>query len=127
MGGGAALGGVEERIRTALISSLAWAVAETNDETLWAKARETARSALLSYWRRGELKGTRADEAFFVRCGHETMTQDDIDAGRLIVEVGIAPAAPAEFVVFRVSQVVGGRRKPHSLLGRLFRHPAHPA
>ena len=119
--GGAVVGGVEERIRTALISSLAWAVSETNDETLWAKARDTTTSALLSYWRRGELHGTRAEEAFFVRCGHDTMTQDDIAVGRLVVEVGIAPVEPAEFVVFRVSQIVGGKRKPQSLRDRLFR------
>jgi phage tail sheath protein FI len=50
------------------------------------------------------LMGTTADEAFFVKCDRTTMTQDDIDNGRLICLVGIAPVKPAEFVIFRFSQ-----------------------
>ena len=48
--------------------------------------------------------GTTQDEAFFVKCDRTTMTQDDIDNGRLIVEVGVAPVKPAEFVIVRLSQ-----------------------
>jgi phage tail sheath protein FI len=48
--------------------------------------------------------GTTADEAFFVKCDRTTMTQDDIDNGRLICLIGIAPVKPAEFVIFRISQ-----------------------
>jgi phage tail sheath protein FI len=52
--------------------------------------------------------GTTADQAFFVRCDRTTMTQDDIDNGRLVVLVGIAPTKPAEFVIFRIAQVAKG-------------------
>jgi len=49
--------------------------------------------------------GTTPDEAYFVRCDRTTMTQDDIDNGRLVCLVGMAPAKPAEFVIFRFSQM----------------------
>ena len=48
--------------------------------------------------------GTRTEEAFFVTCGRTTMTQDDIDNGRLVCAVGVAPLKPAEFVIFRLTQ-----------------------
>ena len=113
-----AAAGIEERVRSALVRGLAWTAAEPNDEALWAQVRETTVNLLMSYWREGALQGTSADEAFFVRCGRDTMTQQDIDAGRLIVEVGIAPVAPAEFVTTRIEQTVGGRRKRPPFLQR---------
>ncbi len=48
--------------------------------------------------------GTTPDKAFFVKCDETTMTQDDMDNGRLIVLIGVAPVKPAEFVVFRIAQ-----------------------
>ena len=118
--------GIEERVRAALVRGLAWAVAERNDEALWAQVRETAVNLLTSYWREGEFQGARAGEAFFVRCGRETMTQQDVEAGRLIVEVGIAPVAPAEFVIIRIEQIVGGRRKRPALLRRILSRRPDP-
>jgi phage tail sheath protein FI len=58
--------------------------------------------------RSGALKGTRPEEAFFVKVDGATMTQDDIDHGRLICFVGVAPVKPAEFVIFRLAQFQGG-------------------
>ncbi|ELY79449.1 phage tail sheath family protein [Natrinema gari] len=84
-----------------------WAVFEPNDEDLWARVRQSAENFLTTVWRDGGLQGSTADEAFYVKCGEETMTQDDIDNGRLIVEIGVAPVKPAEFVVFRISQDTG--------------------
>ncbi|SEV88151.1 phage tail sheath family protein [Natrinema salifodinae] len=84
-----------------------WAVFEPNDKDLWARIRQSAENFLTTVWREGGLQGSTADEAFYVRCGEETMTQDDIDNGRLIVEIGIAPVKPAEFVIFRISQDTG--------------------
>lgn len=48
------------------------------------------------------LLGAKPAEAFFVRCDRSTMTQTDIDEGRLSCLVGIAPLRPAEFETFRV-------------------------
>lgn len=81
---------------------LRWAVFEPNDERLWAQARLSVDTFLSGLWRRGALAGTKAEEGFFVRCDRSTMTQADIDAGRLVVVVGVAPVKPAEFVVLRI-------------------------
>jgi phage tail sheath protein FI len=80
-----------------------WVVFEPNDEPLWARVRQTITDFLTTTWR-GALQGTTAKEAFFVRCDRTTMTQDDIDNGRLICIIGIAPVKPAEFVIFRIQQ-----------------------
>ena len=94
-------------IEQSLEEGTQWAVFEPNDQDLWARIRQSTEKFLKTVWREGGLQGSTADEAFFVRCGEETMTQDDIDNGRLIVEIGIAPVKPAEFVVFRISQDTG--------------------
>jgi phage tail sheath protein FI len=81
-----------------------WVVFEPNHDPTWAAVRRTLTNFLISVWRSGALMGTTQDEAFFVKCDRTTMTQDDIDNGRLICYVGIAPVKPAEFVIFRISQ-----------------------
>jgi hypothetical protein len=85
-----------------------WAVFEPNNERLWARVKQTITQFLTTVWRDGALMGTTPNEAFFVKCDRTTMTQDDIDNGRLIVKIGIAPVKPAEFVVFRIAQWAGG-------------------
>jgi len=85
-----------------------WAVFEPNDEKLWARVRATITQFLTRVWKDGALMGTKVEEAFFVKCDRSTMTQDDIDNGRLICVIGIAPVKPAEFVIFRIAQWAGG-------------------
>jgi phage tail sheath protein FI len=85
-----------------------WVVFEPNDQTLWARVRQTISQFLTRVWKDGALMGTTPDEAFFVKCDRTTMTQDDIDNGRLIVLIGVAPVKPAEFVIFRIAQWPGG-------------------
>jgi phage tail sheath protein FI len=85
-----------------------WVVFEPNDEPLWARVRRTVSAFLTSVWRDGALQGATPEEAFFVKCDRTTMSQDDIDNGRLIILVGIAPVKPAEFVIFRIGQWAGG-------------------
>jgi len=85
-----------------------WAVFEPNDEKLWARVKQTISQFLTGVWRSGALMGATQDEAFFVKCDRTTMTQSDIDNGRLVVVVGIAPVKPAEFVIFRIAQVAKG-------------------
>jgi len=81
-----------------------WVVFEPNDEPTWARVRQSITNFLITVWKSGGLQGTKQDEAFFVRCDKTTMSQDDIDNGRLICVVGIAPVKPAEFVIFRIQQ-----------------------
>jgi uncharacterized protein len=84
-----------------------WAVFEPNNETLWAKLRTTIVAFLTGVWKDGALMGVKPDEAFFVRCDRATMTQDDIDNGRVICVIGVAPVKPAEFIIFRIGQKAG--------------------
>lgn len=81
-----------------------WVVFEPNDDFTWAKVRRNLTNFLISVWRSGALMGLTQDEAFFVKCDRTTMTEDDINNGRLICYIGIAPVKPAEFVIFRISQ-----------------------
>lgn len=95
---------VEESIEEAT----QWVVFEPNDEPLWARVRRTVGDFLTRLWMDGMLQGRTKEEAYFVRCDRTTMTQADIDNGRLIILIGIAPVKPAEFVIFRIGQWTGG-------------------
>ncbi|MGW5347701.1 phage tail sheath subtilisin-like domain-containing protein [Streptomyces sp. HUAS TT3] len=91
--------------------STQWAVFEPNNERLWASVRQSVEDFLFATWRTGALLGTKPEEAFFVRCDRTTMTQNDLDNGRLICLVGVAPTYPAEFVVFRIGQFTADARR----------------
>jgi phage tail sheath protein FI len=85
-----------------------WAVFEPNDYKLWARISQSVSAFLTRVWRDGGLMGQKPEQAFFVKCDQTTMTQDDIDNGRLIMLVGVAPVKPAEFVIIRIGQWAGG-------------------
>jgi phage tail sheath protein FI len=87
-----------------------WVVFEANGEQLWANVRQTAEDFLFNEWKSGALVGTKPEQAYFVRCDRSTMTQKDLDDGRLICLVGVAPLRPAEFVIFRIGQWTGSRK-----------------
>ena len=89
-----------------------WAVFEPNGEPLWRSIRRTIEDFLLRQWQNGALQGRKPEEAFFVRCDRSTMTQDDIDNGRLVGLIGVAPTRPAEFVIFRIGQWTASRHDP---------------
>jgi phage tail sheath protein FI len=94
-------------IETSIDLGTQWVVFEPNDEALWAQVRQTVSNFLTTCWRNGQLAGTTPAEAFFVTCDRTTMTEDDLQQGRLICVIGIAPVYPAEFVIFRVEQYAG--------------------
>ncbi|PKN92461.1 MAG: phage tail protein [Chloroflexi bacterium HGW-Chloroflexi-6] len=81
-----------------------WAVFEPNGDQLWANVRRTIYDFLLNEWQKGSLLGEKPEKAFFVRCDRSTMTQNDLDNGRLVCLIGIAPLRPAEFVIFKIGQ-----------------------
>lgn len=92
-------------IEQSLDVGLQWAVFEPNSEPLWASVKQSVTGFLNTVWRSGALEGTVQEEAFFVNIGYDvTMTQTDVDNGRMIVEIGVAPVKPAEFVIARISQ-----------------------
>jgi len=84
-----------------------WVVFEPNSEILWDRVIQTISGFLKNVWKSGALMGRTPEEAFFVKCDRTTMTQNDIDNGRLIVMIGVAPVKPAEFVIFRIAQWTG--------------------
>ncbi len=84
--------------------STQWIVFEPNGERLWANVRTTVEDFLYSEWFNGRLLGPTPKVAYFVRCDRSTMTQNDLDNGRLVCEIGVAPLRPAEFVIFRIGQ-----------------------
>ncbi len=84
-----------------------WVVFEPNDVTLWSRVRRTIEIFLEGIWRTGALVGASPADAFFVDIGQNTMTKDDIDNGRLVCVIGVAPVKPAEFVIFRITQKTG--------------------
>lgn len=81
-----------------------WAVLEPNGERLWAAIRSSIEDFLHRLWRDGALLGPKPEDAYFVRCDRSTMSQSDLDNGRMIGLIGIAPSRPAEFVVLRIGQ-----------------------
>lgn len=89
-------------IEQSIDRGLQWVVFEPNAEPLWARLRRAISNFLTTVWRNGALEGTKVEEAYFVKCDRTTMTQTDIDNGRLICVVGIAPVKPAEFVIVRI-------------------------
>jgi len=84
--------------------STQWVVFEPNGERLWANVRSTVEDFLYNEWFNGRLLGSSPKQAYFVRCDRSTMTQNDLDNGRLVCEIGVAPLRPAEFVIFRIGQ-----------------------
>jgi len=91
---------IEESIK----ANTSWVVFEPNDSRLWSRVKGTIETFLGGVWSSGALVGGSPDEAFFVDIGPNTMTRDDIDNGRLICVIGVAPVKPAEFVIFRITQ-----------------------
>jgi len=81
-----------------------WAIFEPNGERLWANIVTTVEGFLFNEWKNGRLLGAKPSAAYFVRCDRTTMSQNDLDNGRLVCEVGVAPLTPAEFVIFRIGQ-----------------------
>jgi len=87
-----------------------WAVFEPNGEALWGNVRRTIEDFLLNEWQMGALLGDKPEKAYFVKCDRSTMTQNDLDNGRLVCLIGVAPLRPAEFVIFRIGQWTADRK-----------------
>jgi uncharacterized protein len=81
-----------------------WTVFEPNDDRLWARIRRDVNSFLTTLYSQGALFGASPSQAFYVKVDAELNTQAVRDQGQLIIEIGVAPVKPAEFVIFRISQ-----------------------
>jgi len=95
-------------IEESIARATRWVVFEPNDISLWKAIRRDVRAFLMLLWRQGALMGRTPDQAFFVKCDEETNPPEVIDAGQVVIQIGIAPVKPAEFVIFRIGQGVAG-------------------
>lgn len=91
-------------INKAMNTHLQWVVFEPNVPSLWKTVTRNVTQFLMELWRKGYFKGSTPEEAFFVKCDEENNPQEERDAGRLIIDVGVAPVRPAEFLILRVAQ-----------------------
>jgi len=94
-------------IEDSIGSGTRWVVFEPNDQSTRNSVARDCRAFLTLQWRSGALVGKTPDEAFFVKCDEENNPTDVVDAGRLVVDIGVAPSKPAEFVIFRIGQWQG--------------------
>lgn len=94
-------------IEDSLIRGTAWAASKPNGERLWARLRDDAAAFTDGLFRQGAFQGTSARDAYFVRCGRDTVTAADIEQGVVDTLVGFAPLRPAEFVVLRIHRQAG--------------------
>jgi len=94
-------------VEASMDAGLQWVVFEPNDTTLWAKVSRDVISFLRVVWRSGALFGDTPEQAFYVKCDEELNPKEIRDLGQLIIEVGLAPVKPAEFVIFRITQWAG--------------------
>src|SRR5438876_2509842 len=95
-------------VETSIERATQWVVFEPNDHKLWKRVTRTITSFLTLVWRNGALMGESPEKAFYVKCDDETNPPEVIDVGQLIVEIGLAPVKPAEFVIFRIGQMPAG-------------------
>ena len=84
-----------------------WVVFEPNDQATWGRVVDSVTAFLMTQWANGALFGDKPTDSFFVRCDLTTMTEDDIQNGRLICMIGVSIVRPAEFVIFRIEQITG--------------------
>jgi len=95
-------------VETSIERATQWVVFEPNDHRLWKRVTRTISSFLTLIWRQGALMGETPEKAFYVKCDEETNPPEVVDVGQLIVEIGLAPVKPAEFVIFRIGQMPAG-------------------
>lgn len=95
-------------LEESIFNGTQWVVFEPNDPVLWKRITRNVSAFLNIQWREGKLVGETPEEAFFVKCDAETNPPESVDLGRVITVIGVAPSKPAEFVIFRITQVRPG-------------------
>ena len=89
-------------IEESLYRGLQWVIFEPNDEPLWDQIRLNVGTFLNNLWRQGAFQGSTPKEAYFVKCDHNTTTQQDINNGTVNLLVGVAMLKPAEFIIIKL-------------------------
>lgn len=91
-------------LESSIHQGLGWVVDEPNDEHLWAHIRQAIDVFLQSLFRKGAFQGQKVQEAYFVKCGPDTISSSDRTAGNVNIIIGFAPLKPAEFIILTIQQ-----------------------
>jgi hypothetical protein len=113
-GGAWRSGGVTRMVGTLVRAARASGEAELfepNGPELWTRIRRTFEALLTAYWEEGALGGSSPSEAFDVRCDRSTITQLDLDAGRVTAEITVLPAAAVERITVVMALTAGGETR----------------
>jgi len=94
-------------IESSLSQGLRWVAFEQNGEPLWAQICTVVGNFLHALFLQEAFQGNTPQQAYFVKCDRTTMTQNDIDNGRVNIVIGFAPLKPAEFVIIKIQQITG--------------------
>lgn len=94
-------------LRESIDEGTQFAVFEPNARPLWQKIIRSVRAFLTVVWRDGALFGDTPEQAFYVKCDETTNPPEVRDLGQVVTEIGVAIVRPAEFVIFRISQMAG--------------------
>jgi hypothetical protein len=95
-------------LKRVLERQMQWSVFEPNNQHLRAAVRHMLRTLLRQLFRLNAFSGAREEEAFFVRCDETLNDRTSLDLGRLVAEVGVAPAEPLEFIVLQIARDADG-------------------
>ena len=87
--------------------NMGWAAFEPNDLRLWVRIQRELTGYLSKWAVAGALRGNTPAEAFYVKCDAENNPPELRDAGQVVIDIGLAPLAPAEFIVVRIVRRTG--------------------
>jgi hypothetical protein len=94
-------------LRRAIEAGTQWAVFESNDHRTWETLSREVSIFLESLWKKGAFAGDAPTNGFYVICDQTTNTPERVDAGQLLMEIGVAPTLPAEYLILHVMQKSG--------------------
>jgi hypothetical protein len=94
-------------LRESIEQGTQFAVFEPNAKPLWQRIVRSVDAFLTNVWRDGALFGVTPEQAFYVKCDETTNPPEVRELGQVVTEIGVAIVKPAEFVIFRISQLAG--------------------
>lgn len=99
-------------LRRAIEKGTQWISFEPNTVETWSLIEREVSSFLSDLYIKGYFAGNSTEEAFIVKCNEETNPREIVESGRLVAEIRVAPAIPAEFIYFTIDQQMGERVEP---------------
>jgi len=91
-------------LRRSLEEGTQWSVFEPNEPRTWERLSQSVDEFLKKLWADGYFAGATPEESYFVKCDESTNPYETRQAGQMLIEVGVAPAIPTEYIIFNVVQ-----------------------